>query len=126
MEMVMGRDGITINVDKTRLRDALRKNRAQHGAAYEQAKAGYIKVTTQQIEQYLTRLANGELLERAFLPAPPDDHTSDYDDAIEMMQWSKDDVIELTQGQFKQYVMDDWGWKDTWLASNTEYMKASQ
>jgi len=72
MEMVMGRDGITINVDKTRLRDALRKNRAQHGAAYEQAKAGYIKVTTQQIEQYLTRLANGELLERAFLPAPPD------------------------------------------------------
>ena len=91
---------------------ALAQNRESHGAAYEKAKAGYIKVTTKQIEAYLTRLANGELLERAFIPTPPEDHTDDYyDDAIDMMTWSTDDKIELTQGQFRQYVKDDWGWK---------------
>jgi hypothetical protein len=118
------RDGITIQVDPDRLMLALEQNRSTHAEAYEKAKLGYIKVTTKQVEEYLTRLANGELLERAYLPAPPEDHTSDYDDAIEMMRWAKDDTIELTQQQFRQYVMDDWGWKDNWVTSNTAYLQA--
>lgn len=117
-------DQITIQVDKDKLLAALEQNRESHAAAYEKAKAGYIKVTTEQVRGYLTRLADGELLERAFLPAPPEDHTSDYDDAIDMMQWSTDITIELTQQQFKQYVKDDWGWKDVWMASNTAYLEA--
>lgn len=117
-------NGLTINVDKTRLMLALETNRAKHGTAYEKAKAGYVKVTTEQVRGYLQRLANGELLERAYLPAPPEDHTSDYNDAIEMMAWSTDDQIELTQAQFKQYVMDDWGWKEQWVTSNTAYLQA--
>lgn len=120
----MGREGITINVDKARLLEALEKNRVQHEATYEKAKAGYIKVTTDQVKAFLTRLADGELLERTYLPTPPEDHTGDYDDAIAMMQWSQSDTIELTQSQFKQYVQDDWGWKDSWMVSNTAYLQA--
>ena len=117
-------NGLNIKVDKDRLMLALEQNRSKHGAEYEKAKAGYIKVTTEQVKGYLTRLANGELLERAFLPSPPEDHTGDYDDAIEMMAWAQDEFIDLTQAQFKQYVMDDWGWKDQWLTSNTAYLQA--
>jgi hypothetical protein len=40
-----------------------------------------------------------------------------------MMEWSQDDTVALTQSQFKQYVQDDWGWKDQWLTSNTAYMQ---
>jgi hypothetical protein len=121
----MIRGELTIQVNKSELLVALKRNREKHGAAFEKAKAGYIKVTTQQVREYLTRLANGELLERAFLPAPPEDHTGDYDDAIDMMTFpSPDTTIELAQGQFKQYVKDDWGWKDTWVASNTAYLEA--
>ena len=118
------RGELTITVDKDELLIKLRENRATHGAAYEKAKAGYIKVTMKQIEEYLTRLADGNLLERAFIPSPPEDHTSDYDDAVAMMTWSTDAEIELTQGQFKQYVQDDWGWKDQWMVSNTQYLEA--
>lgn len=115
---------ITIQVEKERLLSALKENRYTHSAAYAKAKRGYIKVTTEQVQRYLTRLANGELLERALLPAPPEDHTGDYDDVIAMMEWSQDDTIELTQAQFKQYVQDDWGWKGSWLTSNTAYLQA--
>ena len=118
------RDGITIQVDPDRLMLALEQNRSTHQATYEKAVAGFIKVTTKQFEGYLKRLAKGELLERAFIPPPPEDHTKDYDDAIEMMRWAKDDTIELTQQQFRQYVMDDWGWKDSWVTSNTAYLQA--
>jgi len=117
---------LTVNVDKVRLLAALKENREQHGAAYEKAKAGYIRVTTKQVQDYLTRLANGELLERAFLPSPPEDHTSDYDAAILMMEWSSDDTVELTQAQFAQYVQDNWGWRESWLVSNTAYLEAAQ
>lgn len=116
--------GLTINVGKGRLLTTLEANRAAHGIAYRKAREGYIKVTTKELEGYLTRLADGHLLERAFIPPPPEDHTHDYDDAIAMMQWSTDDTIELTQGQFRQYVQDDWGWKDSWVASNTAYIEA--
>lgn len=118
----MARDGLTVYVDKDQLLAALERNCASHGAAYQKAKAGYIKVTTKQVEEYLTRLADGQLLERAFIPPPPEDHTSDYYDAISMMQWSLNESIELTQAQFKQYVQDDWGWKQTWQASNSSYI----
>lgn len=120
----MAREGLTINVDKDQLTQTLVANREKHGAAYQKAKAGYIKVTTKQLEEYVERLANGELLVQRFINAPPEDHTDDYDDAISMMEWSLNDRIELTQSQFKQYVQDDWGWKESWITSNTAYLEA--
>lgn len=119
-------NGLTVNVDKARLLAALKKNRDTHGIAYEQAKKGYIKVTRVELEEQLQRLVAGKLLDRIWFNNPPDDHTGDYDDAIQMMEWSQDDTIALTQAQFKQYVMDDWGWKDSWITSNTAYIEASQ
>lgn len=119
------RGELTIQVNKDDLLVALTDNRERHGAAFRKAKAGYIKVTIEQLKQHVIQLAGGELLEKhAFIPAPPEDHTGDYDDAIDMMTWSTDTKIELTQGQFKQYVKDDWGWKDSWTASNTAYLEA--
>jgi hypothetical protein len=118
--------GINIKVDKEKLLATLETNRAAHGAAYETAKRGYIRVTTQQLQEHIERLANGDLIERAWIPSPPDDHTSDYDDVISMMEWSMDNEVELTQAQFKQYVQDDWGWKDAWVTSNTAYIESAR
>lgn len=116
---------LTITVSKDALLAALKENRAKHGEAFKKAKEGYIKVTTQQLEDYVRRLADGDLLEHRFINAPPEDHTGDYDDAIDMMEWSTDDAIELSQSQFVQYVKDDWGWKNSWVASNTMYVEAA-
>lgn len=115
---------LTITVDKTALLEALRENRAKHGKAFEKAKAGYIKVTMKQLEEYINQLANGDTGIARFVNAPPEDHTGDYDDAIDMMEWSTDDTIELSQSQFVQYVKDDWGWKQSWTVSNSEYLQA--
>lgn len=120
----MANGSITIRVDKKQLLEALEKNKAAHGAAYEKAKAGYLKVTRQSLEDMLQRIVGGELLPRLWLDTPPDDHTGDYDDVIAMMQWSLDNTIELTQAQFKQYIQDDWGWKDAWTTSNATYLQA--
>jgi hypothetical protein len=116
---------LKIKVTKSKLLTALEENRTTHGIAYEKAKAGYIKVTRRDLEEQLQRLVDGKVLDRIFFPSPPEDHTKDYDDAIAMMQWSQDSEIELTQSQFRQYVQDDWGWKDSWITSNTAYIEAN-
>lgn len=119
----MNRD-LTITVDKVALLETLRQNRTKHSKAFEKAKAGYIKVTMQQLKDYIQQLADGDTGIARFVNAPPEDHTTDYDNAIDMMEWSTDDTIELTQSQFVQYVKDDWGWKQSWIASNSEYLQA--
>lgn len=42
----------------------------------------------------------------------PEDHTKDYDRAIQMVEWSIEDTIELDTRQFQQLVMDEWEWKE--------------
>lgn len=114
--------GLTVWVPRARLLEALRTNRDGHAAQYEKAKAGYLKVTEKKLADLLKRVADGELVDRVWLDGPPDDHTGDYDDVISMMEWSEQESIELTQSQFKQYVQDDWGWREQWLTSNSVYL----
>lgn len=118
----MNRNDLTTTVDIKALLVALRKNRDAHGAAYQKAKTGYVRTTMAQLQDYITELAAGQALNRPFIPIPPEDHTRDYDDAIALLEWSQDVTIELTQAQFRQYVQDDWGWKEGWLVSNTAYL----
>lgn len=120
----MVRGELTIQVSKGELLAALKENREKHAAAFEKAKAGYIKVMRQSLEKHLQDLRRGEMIHRIISDAPPDDHTADYDDVISMMEWAKGGEVELTQQQFKQYVKDDWGWKDSWVTSNTAYLEA--
>jgi hypothetical protein len=77
------------------------------------------------LEEKLARIKKGKPIDCFFRNLPPDDHTDDYDDVIDMLGMALDDKIELTQPQFKQYVKDDWGWKQSWTTSNTAYIAAS-
>lgn len=119
---------MTATVNVTDLLATLRTNRDGHRDAYLTAKAGYIKVVTGQLTKYVEQLADGELLgpDARFLPSPPEDHTSDYDTAIAMMEWTNDTTIELSQPMFQQYVLDDWNWKEAWKTSNATYTRAAQ
>jgi hypothetical protein len=118
------RGEFSIQVNKEKLLAALEENRDKHADAYQKARLGYIKLTRNELEAALDKLDRGEMLHRILSNVPPDNHTGDYDDAIDMMKWSTDTTIELTQAQFKQYVKDDWGWKDQWTTSNTAYLEA--
>jgi hypothetical protein len=54
----------------------------------------------------------------------PEDHTDDYERAIKMLDLDVREDIELTEQEFAQYVLDDWGWKDQWTTTNSAYLAA--
>lgn len=118
--------GLTVTVEVQQLLIALRANRQGHNAEYQKAKAGYLKVTAEKLSDYLQKLADGELVVVRVLDNPPEDHTREYDEAIAMMEWAQESTIELTQAQFRQYVLDDWGWKEQWVTSNSVYTQAAR
>jgi hypothetical protein len=114
---------ITITVAKPELLKVLKANRDQHRELYEEAWAGYCKAARAELEESLKRIKAGKPIPRYLVAVAPEDHTNDYEDVIAMLEMAINDEIELTQAQFKQYVQDDWGWKEQWVTSNTQYLQ---
>ncbi|HDY87689.1 MAG TPA: hypothetical protein ENH82_06160 [bacterium] len=112
----------TVKVEKDRLLKKLIVNRDSHRAEFLKAQKGFREEVIEQLDEALQDARNGKRINTCFkLPAPVD-QTSDYDTAIEMLDWVVDDEIELTQQAFRQYILDDWHWKTDWTVSNSAYM----
>jgi ATP-dependent 26S proteasome regulatory subunit len=69
------------------------------------------------------KLRDGRI--RRSISAPePQSFVGSYDTAIRMMEMSVDEVIELSQGEFSQYVEDKWSWHQTFASTTMLYKKA--
>lgn len=113
---------LTINVNKVDLLNRLRENREKHAADYVLAHEGYVQAMREELQGLLAKLDAGEEIDRYLTNQEPENHTAEYDLAIQMFEMATDTEIELDSQQFSQYVNDDWGWKRSWSASNTSYI----
>ena len=113
----------TVKVSKVKLLDTLKKNRETHKEQFEQAFKGYRKKMVETLQKNLDSFEKGgnvEVVVNVNLTRPQD-HTEDYDRAIQMMTWEINDEIELTLQEFTQLVQDDWGWKQQFTTTNQFY-----
>ena len=112
----------TIKVSKEKLFAKLHENREEHRQVFLRAQKGFRAEVIEQLDKALKDAREGKRFQTSFqLPAPVD-QTPEYDVAIDMCGWEIDKEIELSQEEFRQYVLDDWVWKDNWLYSNTMYL----
>lgn len=116
---------LVIRVSRDELLEKLRENRTKHEADFQLALEGYTKLAIKELEDKLEAVKAGTELDQYLSNVKPIDHTGDYDDAIDMLEMSRDSEIELSQSQFKMYVKDDWGWKRDWIGSNAVYAAAA-
>ena len=101
----------TVRVSKTALIRRLQENRDQHREQFEKGLELYRKAVVQELEEQLARARRNESVARFSVLNQPEDHTENYNHAIELLDMSLDDEVELTAEEFAQYVRDDWGWK---------------
>lgn len=109
-----------VNVKRSDLISALKANRERHSTEAKEAKAGYLIAVEKALKKALRDLRKGEAKTNLGM-MPPIDKTSDYDRAIQMMEMSVDETVELTEQEFRQYVQDEWSWKDAAIALNSTY-----
>lgn len=110
-----------VTVSKNELLATLRANREQHQATYVKAMEGYRAALIDELGRLLLDAREGRPVSHTINLVQPSQHIKDYDRVIRMLEMSQADEIVISESQFNQYVMDDWNWKTTFLASNTRY-----
>lgn len=114
-----------IKVKKDDLLSKLRGNRETHSAQFEKAATGYRAKVIAVLEQRLDDARKGKLPNLLFNLPLPVDQTKAYDRAIGMLELSVEDIIELEEHDYQQYVLDEWNWSASTTATNSFYIAAN-
>lgn len=110
-----------IKVKKSELVQRLKANRSKHTTQFDAAAKGYRKRVIEVLTERLKQARSGKLPQLMFNLPMPVDQTKAYDRAIGMLELSVDDIIELEEHDYQQYVLDEWNWSAATTASNTFY-----
>lgn len=106
-----------VRVRREEVLERMRTNRTNHRAIFEDALIGYRKRVIEELDKMIEMARRGDRIRQNVGLLEPQDHTSDYDLVIDMLEMETEDIIELTQQEFAQYVRDDWAWKGQFYAS---------
>ena len=111
----------SVHVNKAELLARIEANRREHRGLFLKALVGWQKEAIRVLnEAYEKALINKLDNVQVYLPRP-DDHTDEYDRAIEMLKMETSDIVEITADDFAHFVQDDWDWKDRFLATSSVY-----
>ena len=114
-----------VKVKKDTLLKILQKNRGKHRAIFEKAIAGYRREVIRHLDFALKRAKSGKKIITAVKLIQPQDHTSDYDRVIGMLELSVDKEIAIDDTQYQQYIMDQWEWSGQFSSTSASYSSSS-
>lgn len=110
-----------IRVNKAKLLDILRENRDKHHQIVEEAQVGFRKAAIERLDAMLEDAKNGRRIELNLGLRVPEDHTAEYDTVIGMLELDINEHVDLEFHEYRQYVEDDWGWKQQFTTTNAFY-----
>lgn len=111
----------TVKVEKAQLLATIKANRDTHRQTFEEALAGWRDRVVVELDKAVADAKAGRRYQTTFDLPQPRDFTSHYDEIIGMLELHVDSTVELNQYEYRQYVNDDWGWKQDFLATNSQY-----
>lgn len=117
-----GMDERTVTVEKDRLIRTLSVNKEGHRAIFEEALEAYRKKVTDELERRLDDVKAGRKIDVFFRLPQPEDHTEDYEAAIQRAEWEVGDEIELSHEEFNAYVLNRWVWDQSFHANTASYL----
>lgn len=122
----------SVKINRVELLQIVRENLAKHQADYLEATEDY-KVAAAKIAESNIKIAksNQKILLQTFdvKNMKPFEHytpiqrsyESDYKRAERMLQLSIEENIDVEEDVFNQLVLDEWSWKQQFVASSTMY-----
>lgn len=113
-----------VEVSKAELKARLKENLETHQKDFEIAWEAFREKAVHNFEERLKQVKNlkkGEQINLFVNLTVPEDHTNDYEQALDMLDWEVDETVMLTQYEFTQLVRDDWGWKGAFAQTNAFY-----
>lgn len=115
----------SVNVDRKELLAALKKNLEIHRKDYEEAlvecKDRLVKDLAAALEKAQGVKDPRKLRNWSFRFQFPQSHVRDYEDVIEMLEMSVDEIINLDQESFKAYIKNEWSWSAGFALTKSMY-----
>jgi hypothetical protein len=96
----------TINVNKAKLIEQIRKNKENHIVEYDKAVIAYKEEALRQLNDQIKKVEEGSLEARLNLVTPIN-NAENYDKIIEMFEWEVEEVVALEQQEFNEFVQDE-------------------
>ena len=110
----------TIKVQKQELIKTLKNNKENHIKEYSEAIKAYKLEALEQLSELTKQAKKGEIGLQLKLIEPVD-NADNYDKIISMFEWEVEDIVELTQDEFKEYVLDETSFSQHAKISNMMY-----
>lgn len=131
-----------VSVEKSQLLKIVKKNKEKHDFIYNEAVNGY----NEAVNNYLKKVSSeGERIKKlaveyakaeshglkfdktglylvdCHVPSAPVSYAYEYEKTIKKLELATAPKISLQDAEFNRYVMNNWEWRDSFLASNTVY-----
>lgn len=114
----------SIKMNRKELLKIVKDNQVKHIAEYNEAVEDF-KVLATKIAKANVKLATSGDLDQIgkikAIPSAPRSYEKEYGRAIRMLELSVDDVIEIEEHTFYQLVLDEWAWKQQFVAMSASY-----
>ena len=116
-----------VTVDTKALRKILVTNKEKHKADFEKAWSAFVRTVIAKLKETLKQIEKGRIKDfkktlnsLAYMPVPQN-HTESYDRAIAMLDMHQEPVVILTDGDYQQYIEDNWRWKQEFQTTSASY-----
>ncbi len=114
----------SVKVNRIELLGIVRENKEKHVREYNESVEDYKKAAINVAQKNLELAQSGDLDQIARIkgmPQKPTSYEKEYDRAIRMLELSVEEIIEVAQDVFNQLVLDEWAWKNAFVASASLY-----
>lgn len=111
----------TVKVNVKELLAKLKENKKLHVEKYEESVKDYYEAVRVALRKEAKKEQPSVASVYSEFNKIPKNHASDYEKVITMLEWTEDDIVELDQGDFINYVMDNWSWSNEFITTNSFY-----
>jgi len=126
----MRNNTFVVNVPIAELIKKLKENREKHYENFETALVVYRKKVIEVLDVALEAARTGKEYKTYFYLVRPENMLDEYDEVIGMLEMSLGTpsitTIELTQDQYRNYVLDNWSWSKLFAVNTLSYVGSSQ
>lgn len=112
-----------VKIPKNELMDRMVENRANHIRDVKELRRARRLEIQEKLEEVLAKMASKKKWQpkQSYQFPLQQSYEEEYDRAIQMVEMTTDEVIELTEQQFDQLVLDNWGWKHEMVSNTMRY-----
>ena len=105
------------NIDRSKLTTTLKDNLKDHIEIYDLALATWRDEYSKYVADFAKKVKAGDFKVSFSPPTKPSSYAKKYEDVISQLDMSSDQVIKLDATEFKNYILDEWGFSASFYNS---------